>query len=98
MLLDRQLRENGVVCNDSNIGRHCMRTTTTRTSVPVAPGWPQVSALSGELMGDGTPALTEAGAPPAPPPRSLASVRRDPYAASVSAVLADVLKMMRAYF
>lgn len=97
MLLDGQLRENGVVCNDSNIGRHCMRTTTTRTSVPVAPGWPQVSALSGQLMGDGTPALTEAGAPR--PSRSLASVRRDPsHAASVSAVLADVLKMMRAYF
>ena len=42
-----------------------MTTTTTVTSVPVAPGWPQVSALSGERMGDGTPSLTEA-APPAP--------------------------------
>lgn len=80
-----------------------MTTTTTVTSVPVAPRWPQVSALSGERMGDGTPTLTEAGAPRAPravrEDPALASVRRDPsHPASVSVVLVDVLKMMRAYF
>ena len=59
-----------------------MTTTTTVTSVPVAPGWPQVSALSGERMGDGTPSLTEA-APPAP----LGPCGKAPALASVRATL-----------
>ncbi|CAM9527065.1 unnamed protein product [Rangifer tarandus platyrhynchus] len=101
---DSQLRENGVVCNDSVVSAGVTRLRPRRWRSPLSPpAGPRSVRASGELMGDGTLTSTEAGGPPAPRPcgraPGLACVRRVPSPpGSVSVVPADVFKMMRAYF